>query len=269
MDELPAPVLAHLDRHDPGGVVGIYLYGSAVSGGLRPDSDVDLLVVTRRSLDSAERTGLVQVLLDNSGWRGHADRFPDAASRRPLDVTFLVLGELSPMTARPRRDFQYGEWLRDALLGGVLPEPADDPDVALLLATALHRSRTLEGPRLAEIVPPVSAEVLRQASLQQVPRLVDEIAEDTRNVLLTLCRILVTLESGAIVSKDVAAQAVASRRSGHERALLHRARAAYLGFAREEPPAAPHAHALAQTLVDEIIRLGDGTITAPDSPDLP
>lgn len=45
-DVLPTAVTDHLDRHDPGGVVGAYLYGSATSGGLRADSDVDVLVLT-------------------------------------------------------------------------------------------------------------------------------------------------------------------------------------------------------------------------------
>lgn len=29
-------------------ILGVYLFGSAVSGGLRPDSDVDILVVVNR-----------------------------------------------------------------------------------------------------------------------------------------------------------------------------------------------------------------------------
>src|SRR5690606_2336620 len=66
MHELIAPVLAHLERASPGDLVGAYLYGSAVSSGLRPDSDVDLLLVTQRSLTAAERADLTAVLLASS-----------------------------------------------------------------------------------------------------------------------------------------------------------------------------------------------------------
>ena len=39
-----------------GSLLGAYLHGSAVTGGLRPDSDLDLLLLTARPLSAAERT---------------------------------------------------------------------------------------------------------------------------------------------------------------------------------------------------------------------
>ena len=89
VEERLLPVLAHLDRQDPGGIVGVHLFGSAATSGLRPDSDVDLLVLTRRSLTRAERAGLVSLLLSVSGWRGHAERFPEVAARRPIELTLI------------------------------------------------------------------------------------------------------------------------------------------------------------------------------------
>ena len=72
---------------DPGGIIGVYLYGSSTTTGLFPESDVDLLLVTRRSMTSEERKSLVSMLLGFSGWKDHAKEFPDVADRRPLDVT--------------------------------------------------------------------------------------------------------------------------------------------------------------------------------------
>jgi predicted nucleotidyltransferase len=37
------------------GLVAVYLYGSFVSGGLRPQSDVDLIIVIDRPMTAAER----------------------------------------------------------------------------------------------------------------------------------------------------------------------------------------------------------------------
>ena len=48
-------------------VVGLYLYGSAVAGGLRPDSDLDLFVVTDRRLTTDEKARIVEGLLPISG----------------------------------------------------------------------------------------------------------------------------------------------------------------------------------------------------------
>ena len=39
-------------------LVGVYLYGSAVTGGLRPNSDVDILVLTNCGLSVATRSKL-------------------------------------------------------------------------------------------------------------------------------------------------------------------------------------------------------------------
>ncbi|MFI5563296.1 aminoglycoside adenylyltransferase domain-containing protein [Amycolatopsis japonica] len=217
------PLLDHLDREDPGGVLGLYLYGSAAAGGLKPDSDVDLLLVTRRSLDEEERAALVSLLLRLSGWRGHADRFPDAVDRRPIELTGLVAG------GEPaRRDFQYGEWLREEFVEGRLPEPADDPDVVILAATAHAAHRLLRGRALVEVLDPVPPELLRDAALRVIPGLLSEIDGDERNVLLTLARIVVTVETGRIVSKDTAAAMVGGG------VLLERARAGYLGTASDD-----------------------------------
>ncbi|WP_340682446.1 aminoglycoside adenylyltransferase domain-containing protein [Amycolatopsis coloradensis] len=223
------PLLDHLDREDPGGVLGLYLYGSAAAGGLKPDSDVDLLLLTRRSLGESERAALVSLLSRLSGWRGHADRFPDAADRRPIELTGIVVG------GKPsHRDFQYGEWLREDLVRGRLPWPVEDPDVVILVATAHAAHRVLRGPALADLLDPVPRELLRDAALGVIPGLLSEIEGDERNVLLTLARIVVTVETGGIVSKDAAAAAIAPTLDGDGRALLQRARAGYLGAASDD-----------------------------------
>lgn len=124
----------------------MYGDGSAVGAGPRPDSDVDLLLLTRRSLPRGGRAALVRLLPTVSGGKGHADRFPDAAGRRPLDLTSPVLADLRPLGAPPRRDFRYGEWLRAPQLAGEVPRPEPDGDVVVLLAGARQAHRVLRGP---------------------------------------------------------------------------------------------------------------------------
>jgi aminoglycoside 9-adenylyltransferase len=50
-------------------VLGIYLFGSAVVGGLRQDSDVDVLVAVNQSTTFEERKALITRLMKVS--RGH------------------------------------------------------------------------------------------------------------------------------------------------------------------------------------------------------
>ncbi|MGK5628962.1 aminoglycoside adenylyltransferase domain-containing protein [Streptomyces sp. URMC 123] len=267
MDESIAPILEHLDRENPGDVVGAYLYGStAAASGPRPDSDIDLLVLTRRSLTAAERAALVSLLLGVSGWRGHAARFPDAAHRRPIELTGIVVDDISPLTDTPRRDVQYGEWLRDDLARGHLPQPTSDPDTLVLLATVHSAHRVLRGPAFGDVVAPVPPELLRNALLAVVPDLVAGIEGDERNALLTLARVLVTLDTGRIVSKDAAAEAIARTLTTPERELLERARAGYLGTTADDwTGLTSRVAALARTLAARASGAAEGRRSRADS----
>src|SRR5262245_37834574 len=110
-------VLEHVERHDPGGLLGLYLHGSSVAGGLRADSDIDLLAITRRSLTARERAQLTDLLLRYSGRRA------TVSPGRPVELTSVVLAAVAPWQYPPTCDYQYGEWLRDAFAAGRQPAP--------------------------------------------------------------------------------------------------------------------------------------------------
>lgn len=84
MDESLAPILSHLDQSAPGDVIGFYLYGSATTTGLRPDSDIDIdmLILTRRPLTDCERSALVSLLLSSQDGKATL-----ADSPRPLPAS--------------------------------------------------------------------------------------------------------------------------------------------------------------------------------------
>ena len=181
-------------------VMGVYLYGSATAGGLKPDSDLDVLGVTRRPTLEAERLALVRGLVPIS-WRNLRP-----ASWRPVELTLVVQSDVRPWRFPSRFDFQYGEWLREELVAGNLhPWPETNPDVAVLLTMVLSAGRPLFGPAAAERLDPVPAEDLVRASVADGAALVEDLPGDTRNVLLTLARMWSTLETGKLRSKDQAA----------------------------------------------------------------
>lgn len=231
-EDLIRHVLGHLRKEEPGSVAGVYLYGSGATTGLYPDSDIDLLVLTRRSLTTAERASLVSLLLDVSGWSGHEGEFPEVAHRRPLEVTSVVVDDVNPLTEKPRRDFQFGEWMRSELVNGVVPVPERDPDVVVLLSTALGSHRVLHGESLRDVVPRVPPALLQQAQLDLLPDVLDGLVGDERNVLLTLARMVVTAESGQILPKHDAAERIRCRLDDTEAGLLSLAREEYLGRVR-------------------------------------
>lgn len=212
----------HLVTTSPGDVLACYLFGSVVAGGLRPASDLDVLVITRRSLTSAERSDLTSYLLRYSGQR--ATQTPG----RPLEVTSLVLADVVPWVYPPVCDFLYGEWLRDEVVDHP-PQRFVNPDLAIVATTVLQHAEVLHGPRPEALLHAVPATDLRRAMHDSVPALLADLEGDERNVLLTLARMVHTLETGDIVAKDVAVARIRPGLDESSRQVLTTAAAAYRG----------------------------------------
>ncbi|MBX6749352.1 MAG: DUF4111 domain-containing protein [Micromonosporaceae bacterium] len=200
-------------------LVGIYLHGSSVLGGLKPASDLDVLVVARRSLDEDQRRSLVAGLMAVSG---------STAGERPVELTVVVQSEVRPWRWPPLGDFLYGEWLRSEYEAGRLPQPEPMPGLALAIAITLAGDRPLAGPPPAQVLDPVPPADLARASLADLDPLLADLPGDTRNVLLTLARIWTTLGTGEVRSKDVAAAWAQPRLAPEHRPVLEHARQLYL-----------------------------------------
>ncbi|MGW1088525.1 aminoglycoside adenylyltransferase family protein [Streptomyces sp. NPDC002596] len=218
MDQLEQTVELVRDTLGPE-LVGTYLHGSAVLGGLAPASDLDVLAVTRRSLGDRQRRSLLGALLEISGL---------TSTVRPVELTVVVQSEVRPWRFPPAGDFLYGEWLREEYEAGGIPQPGPMPDLALVITMALAGDRPLTGPRPAEVLDPVPHADLVRASVAGIPELLAELDEDTRNVLLTLARIWTTLATGEIKPKDAAADWALARLPSQHRPVLEHARNLYL-----------------------------------------
>lgn len=256
----PAPDLAdevvRIVREQLGsGVLGAYLHGSAVLGGLRAMSDVDILVVLDRPTTDLERFAITDKLLEISGRR--ARRGPG----RPVELTIVLQSEVRPWHYPPMSEMQYGEWLRDDYEGGLTPSPERSSDLAPLITMALAGNHALFGPPPADVLDPVPIDDLRRAIVAGIPSLVRDIDSDTRNVLLTLARIWFTLATNKIRSKDAAADWALDVLPGEHRPLLSLARDMYVeGIDDDRAWAnlAPEARALAAHIVGEIAPFAPG-----------
>lgn len=209
---------------------GACLFGSATLDGLRPTSDLDVLAVVRRPAAHDEKRRLFERLLAIS-WKE-----VEGGHWRRVELTVVAEPDVRPWRFPPRMDFQYGDWLRAAFeRGDEEPwESGPNPDLAVLFEMALRSDRPLAGPPPAELLQPVPREDLVAGMTGDLDGLLKglEEDEDTRNVVLTLARILCTLETGSIRSKNAAADWVLPRLPDEHRPVLARARAVYLG---EEP----------------------------------
>jgi predicted nucleotidyltransferase len=205
-------------------LVGGYLHGSAVLGGLRADSDLDVLAVSAREMTHAEKQKIASGLLAVSGNRARGD------ARRPIELTIVAASEVRPWQYPPRRDFQYGEWLRERFGRGDpdLFRPTIDPDIAILVTMVRLGDVTLTGSAAGTTFDEVPQRDLVEALVADIPALIDDIDWDTRNVVLTLTRIWHSVVAERIRSKDAAAEWALERLPPEHRPVLVRAREGYL-----------------------------------------
>lgn len=221
-------ILQLVDDVFGGDLLGAYLHGSAVLGGLRPTSDLDILVVLNRRTTPTERRALVEGMLDVSGAR--ARRGPS----RPVELSVVAENDVKPWRYPPRQEFMYGEWLRDRYEQGGAPQPEPAADLSIMITMVLQGNAVLVGPPPAQLLDPVPHDDLIRGAIAGIPQLLADLESDTRNVLLTLARIWTTLQTGQIRSKDAAAAWALEQLPPEHQPVLARARTMYLHGEDEE-----------------------------------
>ncbi|WP_175031701.1 AadA family aminoglycoside 3''-O-nucleotidyltransferase [Burkholderia lata] len=227
-DEIAAQVAAACDaieRHLGATLTAIHLFGSALDGGLKPRSDIDLLVTVSARPDEPTRRALMLDLLAVSAPPGRTD------GMRALEVTIVAHEAVLPWRHPARRELQFGEWLRRDLEAGIVEPPLVDHDLAILLTKVRQHSVVLAGPPAATLLEPVPARDFVAALLATVAQWHAEPdwRGDECNVVLALARIWYSAATGRIAPKDVAATWVLERLPETYRPVVAAARAAYLG----------------------------------------
>jgi hypothetical protein len=159
--------------------------------------------------------------------------YPATGPPRPIELTVVVGSEVHPWRYQPKRDLQYGEWLRDGFerRDPELWRPVADSDLAVL---CLLGDAALVGPAASRVIDAVPWADFLDASLVEIPGLIANIAADTRNVVLTLARIWNSVVSGQVLAKDAAAEWALPRLPVEHRPVLARARDIYLGTRQED-----------------------------------
>jgi streptomycin 3"-adenylyltransferase len=224
LSEVVGVIERHLER--PTLLAAVHLYGSAVDGGLKPHSDIDLLVTVTVRLDETTRRALINDLLETSASPGESEIL------RAVEVTIVVHDDIIPWRYPAKRELQFGEWQRNDILAGIFEPATIDIDLAILLTKAREHSVALVGPAAEELFDPVPEQDLFEAlnetlTLWNSP---PDWAGDERNVVLTLLpRIWYSAVTGKIAPKDVAADWAMERLPAQYQPVILEARQAYLG----------------------------------------
>jgi len=224
-----ASACALLSHHLGDSLQAIHLFGSAVDGGLKPQSDIDLLVTVSEALTRQVRHDLMMDLQTISAW-------PVVNAMRPLEVTVVQHAAVVPWRYPPRRECQYGEWLRDELSAGLIQGACVDHDLAILITKAQAHSICLLGRPAGELFEPVPRRDLLNAfkdTLDQWQKPADWEGDES-NVVLALARIWFSLTTGSFAPKDSAAQWALHRLPTQHQPVLQSAMASYLGLSPDD-----------------------------------
>lgn len=192
-------------------LVGAYVTGSLTTGEFDAASDIDVVVVTEGELDDEAFDALEQLHVDLGR--------KDSPWATQLEVSYIPRADLRRYepgrTLHPRLDRGKGERLKMM---------HHDSDWVAQRHMLRERGMTLMGPELRELIDPVSADELREAMrpllLDWIRPLLDERVPFAGRghqayIVLTVCRILYTMEHGKVVSKREAAEW--ARENMHER----------------------------------------------------
>ena len=229
---MPAEISAQLsqaldiiERHLGSTLLAVHLYGSALDGGLKSYSDIDLLVTVTTRLNETVRQALFVELLEVSASPGQNKAL------RALEVTIVVRSDIVPWRYPARRELQFGEWQRSDILAGIFEPATVDADLAILLTKAKQHSIVLAGSAAEDFFSLVPESDLFKAltdtlKLWNAP---PDWAGDERNVVLTLSRIWYTAATSKIAPKDIAATWAMARLPVQHQPVLLNAKQAYLG----------------------------------------
>ena len=220
-------LLKNILRND---LLGVYIYGSALLGGLQKFSDLDLLAVSNRGTTYEEKEQLEKELLKISGI------YAVSKDLKPVELTIVVKSDINPWQYPPKFDFLYGDWLRkDFEKGNIEPWPTKIlPNLALVITQLLLSYKTILGPNPSQLLEEVPYKDFIHAATAEIDSLMNDIEWDTRNVLLTLARIWCTLETNTIRSKADASSWVIDRLPEKYKPVLTKAKAILLNEEKEE-----------------------------------
>jgi len=181
--------------------IGFYLHGSLAMGGFNSkSSDIDVLVITNKTMTVGTKRKLAELLLSFSN-----EPFP-------VEISFVNMEQLQNWTHPCPFDFHYSEFWRgryqDDLSKGTYHHlngyVRDDADLAAHITILNHRGLRLEGPPIYEVFPSVPRSHYISSIMGDYQECLENIEEDTVYCALNLIRVYWYLKEGVISSKQEA-----------------------------------------------------------------
>ena len=169
--------------------VGVYLHGSAVLGGFRPErSDLDVIVVCARPLSPGQRAGLCRRL----------DRGALAVPAAMLELSVVTARACRHPVAAPAYELHVNT-SDDRCVDGT---GRNDPDLLLHFAVARQAGRLLgSGPSARDCFAPVPRPLVLAGMALELRQGADDERAAAEYLALNACRNLAYLRTGRLRSK--------------------------------------------------------------------
>lgn len=210
-------------------LVGMYLYGSLTTGDFDRESDVDYVVLTDAEIEDETFRALDRM--------HQRIATMDVWCATQLEGSYLPLSAIHEFDALRglynHIDRGQGERLQRMHLDDPLLSRAWWGGWVILRQTLREHGIALVGPAPVTIIDPVSPSELREAVVPLLKGWTQKILDDRSQIenrgyqaytVLTVCRILYTLENGSLVSKPVAAKWAQKTLDPSWQTLVERAR---------------------------------------------
>lgn len=213
-----------LRKHLKNNLIGTYMFGSGVESGLKPNSDLDFLVVVSEPLTDQSKEILIQKI------RPISKKIGDKSNLRYIELTIIIQQEMVPWNHPPKQEFIYGEWLQELYEQGYIPQKELNSDLTIMLYQAKRKNKRIYGNYdLEELLPDIPFSDVRRAIMDSSEELIDNYQDDETNSILTLCRMILTMDTSKIIPKDIAGNAVAESSPLEHRERILLAVRSYLG----------------------------------------
>ena len=181
--------------------VGLYIHGSLAMGGFNPkSSDLDILVITNKSMEIEDKRNVARFLLNYSN------------SPYPIEISILNTEQLRHWQHPCPYDFHYSEFWRERFEKDLLNSTYQflnsdihtDADLAAHLTIINQRGVCVEGKAIEEVFPLVPKTDYISSILGEYQECLKNIREDPTYCSLNLMRAFWYLKEGVISSKQEA-----------------------------------------------------------------
>ena len=182
--------------------IGMYLFGSLANGDFDQHSDIDILIVTDGTISDEIFSSLKNMHIELA----------------EVDSPWAIQQEVSYIPQNALRRFDRSNYLHPHLDRGndeILHWMAHESDWVIQRYILHERGVIITGPDLKTLIDPIPRDELRQAVVEVLPLWTNPILADPDKIdargyqsycVLSLCRMLYTLQNRVILSKPAAAK---------------------------------------------------------------